>query len=114
MTDALRYCRSQNKELNSNLLITQFNLDLRTVNEIIALYGKKFTLPEHSSRQETKNLDQISRSIIKYIKEINEKPTIDDLMISLNLNVRDASVIFTFINKISLETLEDDFEKYPE
>jgi len=114
LTDALRYCHSQNKDLNSNLLITQFNLDLRTANEIIALYGKKFTLPEHSSRQETKKLDQISRAVIKYIKEVNEKPTIDDLMINLNLNVRDASVIFRFINKISLEALEVDFEKYPE
>jgi len=114
LTEALRYCHSQNKQLNSNLLITQFNLDLRTSNEVIALYSKKFTLPEHSSRQETKILDRISRSVIKYIKEVNEKPTIDDLMINLNLNVRDASVIFTFINKISLETLEEDFEKYPE
>ncbi|MHA1376537.1 MAG: hypothetical protein ACTSR7_19840 [Promethearchaeota archaeon] len=114
LTDALRYCHNQNEELNSNLLITQFNLDLRTANEIIALYGKKFTLLEHSSRQETKHLDQISRSVIKYLKEVNEKPTIDDLMINLNLNVRDASVIFTFINNISLETLEEDFEKYPE
>jgi len=114
LINALQYCRNFNLELNSNLLITQFDSDLKTANEIIKLYGKQFILPEHLSRQEIMTLDQISRSVIKYIKEVNEKPTIDDLMIDLNLNVRDASIIFTFINKISLESLEEDFEKLPQ
>ena len=35
-------------------------------------------------------------------------------MINLNLNIRNASIIFTFINKISSKPLEEDFEKYPE
>jgi len=114
LAEALRYCHNYNSELNLKLLITQFELDLRTANEIITLYNKQFTLPEHLSRQEIMHLDQISRTVIKYIKEVNEKPTIDDLMINLNLNIRDASVIFTFINKTSSEPLEEDFKKHPE
>jgi len=95
LAESLRYCHNYDSELNLKLLITQF-------------------LPEHLSRQEIMHLDQISRSVIKYIKEVNEKPTIDDLMINLNLNVRDASVIFTFINKTSSEPLEEDFKNHPE
>ena len=114
LTEVLRYCISNNEDLNVNLLINHFNLDLISANEVIALYGKKFSLPEQLSKQETKKLDQTSKSVIKYIKEINKKPTIDDLMINLNLSVRDASIIFTFINKMSLEILKEDFEKYSE
>ncbi|KKN13258.1 hypothetical protein LCGC14_1008200, partial [marine sediment metagenome] len=114
LTEALRYCIRNNEELNLNMLITQFNLDLITANEVIILYGKKFSLPERLSKQETKKLDLTSKSVIKYIKEINEKPTIEDLIINLNLNIRDATIIITFINKMSVEALEEDFERYSE
>ncbi len=114
LSKALKHCRNQKEELNVSLLIHNFNTDLMTANEIITLYGKKFELPEQLSREEIKNLDQISHSVIKYIKEVNESPTIDDLMIDLNLNIRSASIIFSFINKISSEPFQEDFETYPE
>ncbi len=114
LTEALKYCHNQNEELNVNLLISRFNIDLKTANEIVVLYGMEFTLPEQLIGQEIKNLDQNSRSVIRYIKEINEKPTIDDLMISLNLDIRSASIILSFINKISSKPFQEDFEKYPE
>ncbi|MHA1273162.1 MAG: hypothetical protein ACTSQS_06960 [Promethearchaeota archaeon] len=113
LSEALRYCHKQNQELNANLLISHFNLDLITANELIMLYTKKFELPEQLSKQEIKNLDKISNLVIKFIKEINENPTIDDLMINLNLNIRDASIIFSFINIISSEPLQENFDNYP-
>lgn len=114
LSEALRYCHNQKKDLNLNLLITQLNLNLITANEVIKLYSMKFRLPDQLSSQEIKHFDQVSHSVIKYIKEINESPTIDDLMINLNLNIRDASLIFPFMNMISSETLKIDFKNYSE
>ena len=114
LAEALKYCVNNEEELNINLLISRFSLDLITANDVIALYSKKYMLPEHLSREETKNLDLISRSVVKYIKEINETPSIEDLMINLNLDIRNASIIFAFINKVSSKPIEEDFEKYPE
>jgi len=79
-------------------------------------YSKEILKEDFSqlSRQEINNFDEISRSVIKFIKEINETPTIDDLIINLNLNIRYASIIFSFVNKISSEPFHEDFEKYSE
>ncbi|KKK61410.1 hypothetical protein LCGC14_3014610, partial [marine sediment metagenome] len=114
LSKALKYCQNNEVELSRNLLISNFDLDLITSLRVIALYGKKFMLPEQISKKETKSLDQISRSTIKYIKEVNESPTVDELMINLDLNIRDASVIYAFINKISADSLTENFEKLSE
>ncbi|KKM91877.1 hypothetical protein LCGC14_1224050 [marine sediment metagenome] len=114
ISKALRYCQNNEVELGRNLLISDFNLDLITSLRVIELYGKKFLLPEQISKKETKLLDQISLSTIKYIKEINESPAIDDLMIDLDINIRDASVIYAFINRISTDPLPENFEKISE
>ena len=113
LTKALKYCHSQEKELDVNLLLFQFDLDLKTANEIIAIYSKEFKY-EKVTRREIKHLDKISTSFIKYIKEVKEKPTIDDLMIDLDFTIRDANNIFSFVNHISSETLKENFNKYSE
>ena len=114
LTKALKYCHSQEKELDVNLLLFQFDLDLKTANEIIAIYSKEFKYEKDLTKREIKHLDQISNSFIKYIKEVKEKPTIDDLMIDLDFTIRDASNIFSFVNHISSETLKENFNKYSE
>ncbi len=114
LSKALKYCKNKDEELDVELLITKFNTDLIKANEVIKLYGKKFKFPEQLSRQEFKNLDNISHAVIKYIKEVNDTPTIDDLIIDLNLNIQHASLIFGFINKVSSEPFQEDLEQYPE
>jgi len=114
LTNALEYCSSNEEELSTILLITEFNLDLNTANELLKIYRKEFELPEVFSRKEISDLDQISHSIIKYMKEVNEAPTIDDLMLNLNLNVQYANNIVPFINKIMLEPVHETFENLPE
>ncbi len=114
LIEAIIHCQNSATELTEELLITKYNLDLIGANEIIMLYGKTWTLPPQLSRGELRILDETSKSVIKYIKEINESPSVDDLMINLSLNIRNASIIFAFINKISTEDIQEDYEKYPE
>lgn len=47
LSNVLKYCRNNNKELNTNLLISRFNLNLITSLEVIELYSKKFELLEN-------------------------------------------------------------------
>ncbi len=110
----LEYCQNQELELSRKLMLIDFKLDLYTAEEIIELYGKRFSLPEELSRMELKRLDGISRSVIKYTKEVKKEPTIDDLIVDLKLNVQDAKIIFPFINKYASELLKEDFKEYPE
>ncbi|MGV9206133.1 MAG: hypothetical protein ACOC44_19165, partial [Promethearchaeia archaeon] len=117
LIEALKFCQSENAELSTKLLISQFDIDLLTAQKLVKLYGKSFSLPASLSRKEIKHFDQISKSVITYIKEVKEEPTIDDLMINLNLDVKEASLIFPFINKVTSDSFtlfESDFEKYPE
>ncbi|MFO8018987.1 MAG: hypothetical protein R6U96_10150, partial [Promethearchaeia archaeon] len=114
---SLKYCRTEDKELSTNLLIRHFNQDLLTAQQIIELYGKSFSLPSSLSRKEIKHMDQISKSVITYMKEVKEELTIDDLMINLDLDIKEASLIFPFINRVTAEgfqLFESDFETYPE
>ncbi|MHA1372090.1 MAG: hypothetical protein ACTSRA_20520, partial [Promethearchaeota archaeon] len=114
LSKAIKLCRSQKIDLNVNMLVTEFNLDFINANNIITLYGTKFNLPSPFTRKEYKSFDECSRIAIKYIKEINKNPTVDDLMIDLNFNVKIANTIFAFINMISTEPFHEDLTEYPE
>ena len=114
LTKALKYCHTKEKELDVNMLLFQFDSDLKTANEIIAIYSKEFKYKKDLTKREIKHLDQISNSFIKYIKEVKENPTIDDLMIDLDFTIRDANIIFSFVNNISSEPLKENFQGYSE
>lgn len=113
LTSALKHCQASGTDLDAALLVRRFDLDFASACNAVALYGSNFTLPDKLTRNELVRLDERSSLVIKHVKEVKPDPSVDDLMIALNLNIRDASIAFAFINKIINAPLDEDFTSYP-
>lgn len=111
---ALKECRSQKMELNVMSLVSDLNLELTEANEVIALYEANFPLPRRYTRGQLDRFDKISYNVVKYIKEVKEDPSIDDLMLDLNLNIKEANQIYQFMKEVTAKPFNEDFNKYPE
>jgi hypothetical protein len=114
LVEAIEYCQASKAELDATLLVRKFGMNFLDAHDAIALYSHKFTLPAKLSMQERNILDDQSKNVIKYIKEVNPEPSIDELMVKLTLNIRDANYALQFINRVPSEQFNEDFNSYPD
>ncbi|MHA1428281.1 MAG: hypothetical protein ACTSQI_20035 [Candidatus Helarchaeota archaeon] len=101
---ALQYSFDSGKPLNIQELVLNQNFSIVDAQKVIQYYNSQFAL-SWGDEAERESFDKVSRNVVKYIIEVNAKPSVAELVSRLILPLRIAKMIIPFINKVVSEEL---------
>lgn len=105
---ALQYSFDSGQPLNIQELVTRLQFSIMDAQKVIQYYNSQFAL-NWADESERKELDEVSRTVVKYLIEVNAKPSIAELVSRLIIPLRKAKLVIPFINKVVSEDLSFEF-----